>query len=226
MKHVSTDPSIYDIPEKGLRPITTVGASRRKSSEDYYAVQQKATAWSSSRHGSFDEGRLAEGKRQQFTNDDDHILKGKESTSARKQSPLFYVGSGDLEDTSLTSNGLPSIKSFQDNSAKKKKDFFSRGGSAKHKPVSFKDGICEIPTRLSIDAIAGEVVRVLSNHHPVDIHSKSDFCYVSKFKKATIQVTINKDLPNLCQLRFNWLSGVSQKAYEDICWDILNDLQV
>ena len=223
MKRVQTDPLLCEAPDK-TRPITVAsprnnqGGVARKSS----GVPQKHNAWDS-RKSSLDGLELGV---------EDSTIQGLDPsspvpTSPRSSKPTFSVGSGNLEN--WTNQGLPNISPSRNTSAsgKKKSDYyFNRMGSAKRKASLTKDGRSEISTRMPLDAIGSELVRVVSNMNAAEIQLRGVSTYLCDFHRVKLQVTFCKDLPNLCQIHFELVSGNDYKLYQEICKEILRLLEV
>ena len=147
-------------------------------------------------------------------------------STPRSPKPTFNIGSGNLEP--WTSQGLPNISHGKHPSSggKKKSDYyFNRTGSGKRKVSMAKDGKSEISTKMPLDAIAGELVRVVSNMKLTDLQQRGSNVFLCEFHRTKLQISLYKDLPNLCQLQFEFVSG-DYKTYREICKEILRLLEV
>ena len=210
-----------------MRPITVasprnnpVGGTKKIS-----GLPHKQNAWDSSRRGSVDlpEARMDEVGNGYEKSDLSRTL----DSTPRSSKPTFSIGSGNLEP--WTSQGLPNISHGKQPSSggKKKSDYyFNRTGSAKRKVSISKDGRSEISTKMPLDAIAGELVRVVSNMNSTDLQLRGSNVFLCEFHRTKLQISLCKDLPNLCQLQFEFVSGGDYKAYREICKEILRLLEV
>ena len=215
---VPTDPTFKaPIPEDS-RPVTVSAPRRhmngmtapRKVGE---SMPQKHNAWSSRADSSNDSLLTAE----------EGMVPDRNAHSPRGTKPHFVIGD---DPDSPSSSGLPTITQSSDTTVRKKSaQMFPRIGSAKRKSLQAKNGSCEIRTHLPLDAIASEVVRVVSNLSPTDLQMKGStlFC---KFPHITINITLCKDIPNLCQMQFECISKTDRKTYQELCQQVLDDLEV
>lgn len=217
---VFTDPSLQAPIPEDPRPVTVstlkrpingmTGSVTRKVAEP---LPQKHNAWSSKTNSSNDSLLPAE----------EDVALGRDVHSPRGMKPHFLIGD---DPDSPSSSGLPNIAQSSDSSTRKKSgQIFTRAGSAKRKGLQAKNGSCEILTHLPLEAIASEVLRVVSNLSPVDLQMKGNtvFC---KFHHITVNISLCKDLPNLCQMQFECISKADHKTYQELCQQVLDDLQV
>ena len=213
---VPTDPSFQAAIPEDSRPVTvntprkpmngfTGGVTRRMGEP----LPQRHHAWSS-KTDSFNDPR--------FTAEEDAIL-DRSIQSPRGITPHFVIGD---DPDSPCSSRLPNISPSSEPSPRKK--VFPRTGSAKRKGL-LRNNSCEILTHLPLDAIASEAVRVISNLFPTDLEMKGStlFC---KFPHISLSISLCKQLPNLCQVQFERLSGTDHKKYQEICQLVLDNLEV
>ena len=215
---VSTDPFFQTAIPEDSRPVTVstsrkpmngfTGGMARRGGEP---LPQRHQAWSS-KTDSFGDPR--------GTPDEDD----RDIHSPRGIKPHFIIGDGA---ESPVGGGLPSISPPSEPSPRKKSgQLFSRTGSAKRKGLQIRNNSCEIPTHLPLDAIASEVVRVVSNlQSATDLQMKGNTLFY-KFPHITLSISLCKQLPNLCHVQFERLSGTDHKKYQEICQHVLDSLEV
>ena len=218
---MSTDPIFQTAIPEDSRPVTvstsrkpTNGFTRGVTRKMGEPLPQRHQAWSSKADSLSDPRFMAE---------EDGVL-DRDIHSPRGIKPHFVIGE---DPDSPGSSLLPSISPSSDPSPRKKSgQLFPRTGSAKRKSPQIRNNSCEIPTHLPLDAIASEVLRVVSNLQcATDLQMKGStlFC---KFPHISLSITLCKQLPSLCQVQFERLYGTDQKKYQEICQLVLDNLEV
>ena len=78
-------------------------------------------------------------------------------------------------------------------------------------------GSIEVKTDLSMEAIISEVLRVADTMKMREIEQSANNTVTCSCRGIRFQVTVSKDLHNVCRMLFQWLSGGEHDSYKTIC---------